>query len=92
MEQVPASLSHGKLENHSTRTGYIATRGNIFRSDQFSGFGGRRVIAAYELAFVPFKVRSYLGHGQSSTHLVGYNAVGIASLTAGAGVRLQCLP
>ena len=92
MKQVPASLSRGKLENHNTRMGCIATRGNIFRPDQFSGFGGRRVKAVYELAFATFKVRCHLGYGQSSTRLVGYNVVVIVSLTAGTGMRLQCLP
>ena len=91
MEQVPASLSQGKLENHNTRMGDITTRGNIFRPDQFPGFGGRCVKAAYELAFTPFKVRCHLGYGQSSTQLVSYNVVVIACLTTGAGVHLQCL-
>ena len=88
MEQVPASLSQGKLENHNTRVGYIATGGNIFRPDQFSGFGGRCVKAAYELMFAPFKVRCHLGYGQSSTRMVGYNVVVIACLTTGVGVHL----
>ena len=92
MEQVPASLSQGKLKNHNTRAGYIATGGNIFRPDQFSGFGGCHVKAAYELMFVPFKVCCHLGYGQSSTRLVGYDVVVILCLTTGAGVRLQCLP
>ena len=92
MKQVSASLSQGKLENHNTRTGCVATGGNIHHPDQFSRLGGRRIKAAYELAFMPFKIRCHLGYGQSSTSLVGYNAVVIVSLIAGMGMRLQCLP
>ena len=92
MEQVPASLSQGKLERHNTRMGYIASRSNVFHLDQFSGFGGHCVKVAYELAFAPFKVRCHLGYIRSSTRLVGFDAVLIACLATGAGVCLQYLP
>lgn len=88
MEQVPTSLSRKKLEDNSTRTGYIAPRGNIFRPNQFPRSGGRHIKAAYALAFTPFKVRCHLGHGQSGTRLVGYDAVVITCLTSGVGVCL----
>ena len=72
--------------------GCVATGGNILRPDQFSRLGGCRIKAAYELAFAQFEVCCHLGNGQSSTLLVGYNAVVIVSLTAGMVRRLQCLP
>ena len=81
---MPASLSHGELENHDTRTGCEATRGNVLYPDQFSGFGGHRIKAAYELAFMPLKAHCHLGYGWSSTQLVGYNTVVIVDLAGGA--------
>ena len=72
--------------------GCKATRGDVLRPDQFSGFGGHRVKMAYELAIVLFKVHYNLGYGQSSTWLVGYSAVVVVILTMGAGVCLQGLP
>ena len=88
MKQVPASLSRGKLEDNSTRTGYIAPRGNIFHPNQFPRSGGHCIKATYELAFMPFTIHCHLGHGQSGTRLVGYDAVVIACLITGASVRL----
>ena len=88
MEQVPTSLSHWKLEDNSTKTSYIAPRGNIFCPNQFPRSGGRCIKATYELVFMPFKACCHLGHGQSGTRLVGYNAEVITWLTIGAGVRL----
>ena len=61
MKQVPASLGRGELENHNTRTGCEATRGNVFHLDQFSGSGGCCIKVAYELVFAPLKIRYHLG-------------------------------
>ena len=92
MKQVPASLSRGELENHNSKMGCKATKGNVLCPDQFSLFGGHRIKAAYELVFALLKVHCHLVDVQSSTQLVDYNAVVIVVLATGAGVFLRGLP
>ena len=89
---MPASLSRGELENHNPGMGCKVTGGYVLRTYQFSGFRGRRIEAAYKLALDPFKIRRHLGYKQSSTQLVGYNAVDVVILAIGVGACLQGPP